>query len=113
MSMIVFATCPVSSGPTNGRRQDGPNTFSFLRRFFSLQRHRAHRSADPPCFHPHFVWSLCSVPVGVLDLRNGCCYLERGIFVVSTHLARPVYAVTRTRRSWRKHTVFDLLGRCR
>src|SRR6266700_4467759 len=71
------------------------------------------RSADPPCFHPHFVWSLCSVPVGVLDLRNGCCYLERGLGVVSTYLARPVYAVTRTRRSWRKHTAFDLLGRCR
>lgn len=42
-------------------------------------------SADPPCFHPHFVWSVCSVPVGVLDFRNGCCYLERGLSVVSTH----------------------------
>jgi hypothetical protein len=54
-------------------------------------------SADPPCFHPHFVWSMCSVPVGVLDLRNGCCYLERGLSV-STQLASPTYAVTRTRR---------------
>jgi hypothetical protein len=48
------------------------------RRLFLLLRPSRYcpPSPDSPCFHSHSVRSLLRVPVGILLLSVGCCYLS-------------------------------------
>lgn len=85
MSMVFFRNLSCQLGADQREAATWSNSFFLSEKVLVHFNDSALTdSADPPCFHPHFVWSVCSVPVGVLDLRNGCCYLERGLSVEST-----------------------------
>jgi hypothetical protein len=80
MSMVYFATRPVGSGPTNGRRQHGPTFFLSKKVFFISST--AH-SPTPP-IRPASIRTSCGAAA---PCQLGSSILETGAAISNAALA--------------------------